>query len=114
MLAHRASAGLERTAHALLPRTRATITDPRQFLLEMGRIRKRGFAVNRGEWNVNVAGIAAPVTDTHGAVIAAIGLSGPKDRFKPAQLKQFAPLVIDAGLQISRRVGGHLPAATRR
>lgn len=114
MLAYRPPAALERRALLLLPRTDATITDPKQFLLEMNRIRKQGFAVNRGEWNANVAGIAAPVTDARGEVIAAIGLSGPKDRFKPARLKRFALLIIDAGQQVSQRLGGHLPTAVWR
>jgi len=114
MLAYRSPAVLERTSQSLRPRTDATITDPDKFLREMARIRTQGFAVNRGEWNANVAGIAAPVTDARGAVIAAIGLSGPKERFKPAQLKQFAPLIIEAGQQVSTRLGGRLPTAIWR
>jgi DNA-binding IclR family transcriptional regulator len=114
MLAYRSLAALELMAQSLQPRTDATITDPRKFLLEMDRIRVQGFAVNRGEWNANVAGIAAPITDASGTVIAAIGLSGPKERFKPTQLKLFAPLTIEAAQQVSIRLGGRRPAPAWR
>ncbi len=114
MLAYRSTAALAGMAQSLQSRTAATITEPDKFLLEMGRIRTQGFAVNRGEWNANVAGIAAPVTDARGSVIAAIGLSGPIDRFKAAQLKRFAPLLIEAGQQISTQLSGRAPTPTWR
>jgi IclR family transcriptional regulator, KDG regulon repressor len=109
MLAFRTPSALEQLAKNLHKRTESTITDPRKFILEMERARAQGFAVNRGEWNFNVAGIAAPITDARGNTIAAIGLSGPKDRFKAARLKVFAPLLIDAAQKVSIRLGGRPP-----
>lgn len=105
MLAYRSPGALERVAKSLEPRTSASIVDPQKFLQEMARIRVQGFAVNRGEWNENVCGIASPITDVSGQVIAALGLSGPKERFKAAQLKQFAPLIVEAAAQVSARLG---------
>lgn len=109
ILASRPPAVLERIAQSLTPRTTASLTDPKKFLQEMSRIRTQGFAVNRGEWNENVYGIASPVTDVSGQVVAALGLSGPKERFKPAQIKLFAPLIVEAAAQVSSGLGARNP-----
>ncbi|HEY1092651.1 MAG TPA: IclR family transcriptional regulator [Burkholderiaceae bacterium] len=105
MLAFRSPPALARMAQSLEAHTPATIVDPDKFLQEMARIRVQGFALNKGEWNENVSGIASPVTDVSGTVVAALGLSGPKERFKPTQLKVFAPLIVEAAAQISKRLG---------
>lgn len=105
MLASYSPTALERMATSLVPRTPKTIVDPTQFLQEMARIRNQGFAMNKGEWNENVYGIAAPVTDVSGSVVAALGLSGPKERFKAARIKVFTPLLVDSAAQISQRLG---------
>lgn len=105
MLAFKPTVTLERLSAHLQPRTPATVTDPGKFLQEMARIRIQGYAVNRGEWNENVYGIASPITDVSGQVVAALGLSGPKERFKPAQIRQYAPLIVSAAAQVSKRLG---------
>lgn len=105
MLAFHSPTMLERISHQLLARTPKSIVDPEQFLQEMARIRTQGFAVNKGEWNESVHGIASPITDVSGQVVAALGLSGPKERFKVAQTKVFAPLIVDAASRISQRLG---------
>lgn len=105
MLASRSPVALERMAASLAPRTPSTIVEPTQFLQEMARIRTQGYAMNKGEWNENVYGIAAPVTDVSGDVVAALGLSGPKERFKATQVKVFAPLLVESAAQISQRLG---------
>jgi len=114
MLASRSPMVLERMATSLAPRTPSTIVDPSQFLHEMARIRTQGYAINKGEWNENVYGIAAPVTDVSGNVVAALGLSGPKERFKSAQVKVFAPLLVEAAAQISQRLGAKTALPTWR
>jgi len=112
MLAFHSPAALDRLAKTLKPYTPKTLAAPQRFLQEMARIRVQGYALNRGEWNENVYGIASPVTDVSGQVVAALGLSGPKERFKLAQQKAFAPLIVEAASRVSRHMGarGALPA----
>lgn len=43
--------------------------------------------------------------DVSGSVVAARGLSGPKERFKAAQLKTFEPLIVKAAAQVSQSLG---------
>lgn len=50
----------------------------------MARVRQHGYAVNRGEWRESVGGVGAPIRDPGGRVVAAIGVSGPIGRLRPA------------------------------
>jgi DNA-binding IclR family transcriptional regulator len=83
--------------------TPKTIVDPEEFLRELERIRTNGFAVNRGEWRESVWGVAAPIRNDEG-VVAAIGVSGPSSRIRPAQIKIFAAEVMVAAEAVSRRL----------
>jgi len=114
MLAFHSPAMLERISQQLVARTPKSITVPEQFLQEMARVRSQGYAVNKGEWNENVCGIASPVSDVSGQVVAALGLSGPKERFKAAQIKTFAPLIVDAAARVSRQLGARSPLPALR
>lgn len=114
MLAFHSPAMLDRISRQLVARTSKSITDPEQFLQEMARVRSQGYAVNKGEWNENVCGIASPVSDVSGQVVAALGLSGPKERFKAAQIKAFAPLIVDAAARVSRELGARSPLPALR
>jgi DNA-binding IclR family transcriptional regulator len=105
MLAFRPQATLERLSRQLQPRTSKSVVDPERFLLEMERVRIQGYALNKGEWNESVYGIAAPISDVSGQVVAALGLSAPKERFKAAQIKAFTPLIIEAAARISKQLG---------
>lgn len=93
----------------LKPFTPYTITMPNELKSELEKLRQTGYAVNRGEWLDGVCGIAAPIRDAGGHVCAAIGLSGPADRFKPRSLRQMAPRVVSVAQQISARLGYRAP-----
>jgi IclR family KDG regulon transcriptional repressor len=97
---------LSRHLHACSPRT---LTVPAEFLREMERIREQGYAVNRGEWRESVGGVAAPVRDPGGMVIAAIGVSGPIERLRPARLKTLSADLIRAADGITAALRGDAP-----
>ena len=82
-----------------------TITDPTRFAQELERVLGQGFATNLGEWNAEVFGVAAPVFDHLGGVVAALALSGPSERLKLAALKRVAPQVQATAQRISRELG---------
>lgn len=86
--------------------TPATIVDADDFLREMEKIRAQGYAVNRGEWRESVWGIASAIRDSSGAAIAALGISGPSSRIKPAQIKSLAVLVHAAADAVSLDTSG--------
>lgn len=89
-----------------LPRyTPRTISNGSALRKELEDIREQGFAVNNGEWRAHVSGLAAPVLDHRGEVIAAIGISGPIERLKPKVLRNFAPAVMATAARASRALG---------
>jgi IclR family KDG regulon transcriptional repressor len=96
--------------HAHSPRT---VTAPAEFLREMERVRQQGYAVNRGEWRESVGGVAAPVHEPGGAVVAAVGISGPIERLRPSMLKALAADVLKAAAGITEALAGsgQAPAA---
>ncbi len=102
---------LESACAALKRHTDATIIDRDEFLKDMRKVRQRGYASNRGEWREGVHGIAAPIMDARGFVIAAVGISGPAERFRKAVLPGWADAVIATAADISDALAGERPLA---
>lgn len=98
-----ALASLSRRLQAASPRT---VTDPGDFLREMERVRQYSVAVNRGEWRETVGGVAAPVRAPSGRVVAALGLSGPLERLRPAALTTLSADVIRAAEGVGAALAG--------
>jgi DNA-binding IclR family transcriptional regulator len=93
---------------SLLPLERftpRTITSLPALRRELETIRARGYAVNNGEWRSTVLGIAAPLFGPLHHPVAALSLSGPMDRLKPAVVRKIAPLVLGAANRISEALG---------
>lgn len=95
----------------LVPHSRATIVDPLRLRVELEAIRARGYAINKGEWRDSVHGAAAPIWGSGGAVIAAVGISGPADRLTSVALRKMIPLVTRAARDISTKMGATFTAA---
>ena len=89
----------------LAARTPKTVTDPRRIRSALEDVRMKGYAVTRGENHPELAGIAAPVRDHSGEVIAACGLGIPAFRMDRAHIERSIPLVLAAGAEISRNLG---------
>ena len=91
--------------------TRYTIRDLRRLKTELGAVRRQGYAVNLGEYGAHVNGVAAPVADHTGSVVAAVVISGPAERVKPDILKALTPLVVNTANVVSEGLGyrGELP-----
>jgi len=66
---------------------------------------KAGWASVHEELEVGLNPVAAPVRDSSGKVVAALSVSGPSYRLKPAQFGVVAELTVAAAAAISRRLG---------
>jgi IclR family transcriptional regulator, KDG regulon repressor len=95
-------AGIARSMEKFTP---ATLANEAELAAELARIRRDGFALNRGERVAGVHGVAAPVMDSRGAVAAAIGISGPAERLNYRALRKFGPLVRDVAMRLSQDLG---------
>jgi DNA-binding IclR family transcriptional regulator len=69
---------------------------------EVHGARRRGYAVSHGERETGASGLAAPIVDPRGHVIAALALGGPTPRFTAPDVARFAPAVVEAAQQVSR------------
>lgn len=57
-----------------------TITDKDTLKADLKQIKENGYAISQGEYVKDGSGIAAPVRDSSGEVIASIGIVGPTSR----------------------------------
>ena len=99
-------------ATKLPPRTAKTVTDPKRIRNAIAEAREKGFAVTKSESFIDLGGIAAPLRDHTGGVIAACGLAVPAFRMDKALVDRAVPLVVRASYEISRLLG-YIPGQRR-
>ncbi len=92
---------------APLPRfTERTLATPAALLRELAKVRRQGYATNRGEWRPGVSAIALPLTDSRGQVVAALSLTLPTERFGEARMTRvLLPALRRAVAAIARDTG---------
>jgi IclR family acetate operon transcriptional repressor len=91
-----------------------TVGNLQELAAELYRVRKNGYACDLEEHELHIRCIAAPIWDHAGEVSASVSITAPMVRMAVTRLRQLAPLIQTAGLQISRelgyRCGGGQPA----
>jgi len=85
--------------------TALTLTRRKDIERDLEETRIRGYAINRGEFRVGVAGLAAPVRDRTGGVVASIGVWGAEKAILGARREELAHVLIVAARDISRDLG---------
>jgi len=90
-----------------------TITDPDELRTQCERILEQGFALSHGEWTVDASGVAAPIFNQRGQMIAALTISGPTQRFTEEKIEQVTKTCIRTANQISRLLGFN-PSQTKQ
>ena len=71
----------------------------------LDKIAVDGHATTREELEVGLNAVAAPVRGPDGAVVAAIGVSGPAYRLTPERLRDVVPAVVEAADKASQALG---------
>jgi IclR family KDG regulon transcriptional repressor len=85
--------------------TENSIRSFKQFMEEIRDVRQKGLAFDLEETLVGVKCIAAAVRNARREVVAAISISGPKERMTKARMSAFAPLITEASEKISKELG---------
>ena len=85
--------------------TNTTVTRKSELLAHLDTVRRMGYAVNRGEYRPDVAGVAAPICDHTGLAVAALGVSVPSNRMTPDLIADLAPRVVASAREISSALG---------
>lgn len=106
MLAYQSPEYIENYINNGLKRfTKSTITDPKLLLKTLEEIRENGYATSYEELLEGVHSVAAPIRDYTGRVVSAITAVGPKQRITLAKIPFFAKHVMEAGHEISMKMG---------
>ncbi|MFD5660700.1 IclR family transcriptional regulator [Streptomyces hirsutus] len=82
------------------------------YLIRLADAGERGYAVNYGETSLEEVGLAAPVFDHRGEVVAAVLASAPRFRVSSEHLPTLGETVRSAADQVTARMGGRRPAPT--
>ena len=106
LLAFAAADATDRVVRRELRRfTPRTICTRSALLTEIAAIRRQGYAVNEGEWSVDVGAVAAPVRNDKGIVVAAITATVPMYRFAATNRRALVEQVRDTADRVSTRLG---------
>lgn len=106
LLAHQPWSEIDAALNAPLPRyTPTTLTDPERLRTLLGEVRETGYAVNKQNYREGVAGVAAPIRDHTGAVLAAVGSCLPLERFHGDRFRLLREATQEAALAVSVALG---------
>lgn len=107
MLAHMAPDEVEQLlAGELSAMTDRTVTDLEVLQAELAEVRRRGWALNVGQWRDDVAAIGAAVLDGDGRPVAAVSISTPASRLPEERWDEYGQLVVDATRRVSAELNG--------
>lgn len=94
-------------ADELPPYTETTITDPAALRADLAATRRRGFAINRGEWRFDVGAVAAPVLGQDDVPIASLSVNLPIGRLTEESEAGFGEAVTAAARDLGARLIGN-------
>jgi len=106
LLAHLPPARIRQILRRGLPAlTPLTITDPERLMRDLAMIRRKGYSVTFGESHEGVHGVAAPVRDHAGVVVASVSVLGPAARIPRDRIPDLIDKVTRAAAAIARDLG---------
>ncbi|MDR3225654.1 MAG: IclR family transcriptional regulator [Clostridiales Family XIII bacterium] len=85
--------------------TETTITGVKDFMKEIERVRRQGYASDRQEFMIGLRCVAAPIYNINGKVICAISISGPISRMSGDLLEAKRTHLMKAAGAISKKLG---------
>lgn len=85
--------------------TEHTVTDFKQFVTDLKEIRQRGYAREEQENEIGIRCVAASILDYRGEVCGAISISGSILSYTEEKKENFAKLIMEYALIISKELG---------
>jgi DNA-binding IclR family transcriptional regulator len=105
LLAFQPAPFVEAMVARFAPLTPHGIQTREALLRDLERVRREHCARSVDEWQVGVAGVAAPIRDGSGAVTGALGITGPSSRLGAARMDDLAQRCMTAARGISDLLG---------
>jgi IclR family KDG regulon transcriptional repressor len=93
------------TGYEFIPITPKTITNLTDFLEELERVRKNGYAIDEEENELGGRCLAAPIFNNDGIPVAAVSISVPVQRLPREKIIEYGTRIKEAALDISRNLG---------
>lgn len=79
------------------------------YLQRLGEVRQRGVATNYGETSIDEVGVASPVYDHRGDVVACVLIPAPRFRVSEDGLQALTAACLSAAREVTARLGGVFP-----
>jgi DNA-binding IclR family transcriptional regulator len=89
----------------LKPLTPYTIIDRTKLNQYLEKIRNQGYVITGEDLDAGARGVAAPIRDLHGQVIASISVSGVSGRFTEERVNCYTQLILEGSNKISKALG---------
>ena len=81
------------------------------YQIKLGDVARRGWAINYGESSIDEVGVAAPVFDHRGDIVAAVLIPAPRFRVSRERLQSLGEACAAAARQVTTRLGGRPPGS---
>jgi DNA-binding IclR family transcriptional regulator len=115
LLAYQPAAEIREVLAKPQPRyTEHTTTDPDELAAILADVRKNGYSTNRESFREGVAGIAAPIRDHTGAVVASVGLCLPIQRFGPERQSRLRDETLETATAVTEALGSSVDRVAAR
>ena len=85
--------------------TKETITSKQAFLKELDDTRRRGYAINRGEYEEQAVGVAVPVFNHAAEPVASVGSTCAAADFGDEYIARVSPILVEFGTTLSAALG---------
>ncbi len=92
-------------ASPLDARVPGAVASPQALRQAFAQVVQQGYAITRAQGNPDTGGIAAPIRDYSGMVVASCSISVPLYRMDDALIRRCTPLVVQAATAISAELG---------
>ena len=85
-----------------------TMVSPEKIKSELSLIRERGYAINRGERELEIAALSAPIFNHNQEVKSALAVVGPEQRFSDKRIEEMVKHLFEATRRISVLLGASM------
>lgn len=85
--------------------TNNTITEHKKLEQELFKIKKQGFAVDYEEYEIGLICVGVPIFNQRNQIVASLSASGPANRFKVNQLKNYVKILKIGADEIQKNIG---------
>lgn len=94
--------------------TSMTITEPKKLRAAINTVRETGYAIVTGELDEGICGVAAPVREPGGRVVAGIGVGLPRRRAGDPDIRnRIVPRMLDIADAICRQTTSYMTVPAR-